>query len=182
MGSCPEGILPWFKGMTGILDGVIRKETSPGRPDKQTGSFRLSMKGGQVKDLQINNMPRLIIPYQEIAIEGKIDGPRINIAKLVLKSDLVSLAGSGSVESGDTDKAIDMKLNYEALSQIFPLKGKGVITISGRQSAPVVAIAPQGATKPAEGAQQTVAPGPGAAAGCHDTRGDASPPGRTLTI
>ena len=145
--------------MTGTLDGVIRKETPPGRPDKQTGSFRLNLKGGQVKDLQVNNMPRLIIPYQEIAIEGKIDGPRVNIVKLALKSDLVSLTGSGFVESGETDQTIDMKLFYETLSQIFPLKGKGVITISGSRKAPVVTIAPQEAASPAGGPQQASAAG-----------------------
>jgi type II secretion system protein N len=159
LARCPEGILPWFRGMSGTLDGVIRKETPPGRPDKQAGSFRLYLKGGQVKDLRVNNMPRLIIPYQEITIEGKIDGPRINIVKLALKSDLVSLTGSGFVESGETDQTIDMKLSYETLSQVFPLKGKGLITISGSRKAPVVAIAPQEAAKPAEGPQQAAAAG-----------------------
>ena len=155
----PEGVLPWLKGMTGTLDGFITKETPPGRPDKQTGAFHLNLRGGQVKDLQVTNMPRLIIPYQEIAIEGKIDGPRINVVKLALKSDLVSLTGSGLVESGDTDQTIDMKLSYETLSQIFPVKGKGLITISGSRKAPVVVIAPQEAPKPAEGPQQAAAAG-----------------------
>ena len=155
----PEGVLPWLRGMTGTLDGFIREKTPPGRPDKRAGTFHLNLKGGQVKDLQFNNMPRLIIPYQEIAIEGKIDGPSINVVKLALKSDLVSLTGSGLVESGDTDQTIDMKLSYEALSQIFPLKGKGLITISGSRKARVVVIAPQEAPKPAEGPQQAAAAG-----------------------
>ena len=29
-----------------------------------------------MKDLQAKNMPRLVIPYKHIVIEGKIDGPR----------------------------------------------------------------------------------------------------------
>ena len=161
LAMCPEGVLPWFRGMTGTLDGVIKKETPQGRPDKQTGAFHLNLKGGQVKDLQVSNMPRLIIPYQEIAVEGKIDGPRINIMRLVLKSDLISLTGSGFVESGETDQTIDMKLSYEALSQAFPIKGKGLITIKGSRKAPVVAFVPQDAAKPAEGPQQLAAPGPG---------------------
>ena len=159
LGGCPEGVLPWFKGMTGILDGVIKKETPPGRPDKQVGSFRLNLKGGQVKDLQINNMPRLIIPYQEIAIEGKIDGPRINIAKLALKSDFVSLTGSGFVESGELEQTINMKLSYEGRSAAFPLKGKGTINITGSQSAPVVSVASLDAPKGPDGLKQAAAPG-----------------------
>ena len=75
LGKCPEGALPWFKGISGILDGMMRKETPASRPDKQTGSFRFDLKGGEVKDLQAKNMPRLVIPYKHIVIEGKIDGP-----------------------------------------------------------------------------------------------------------
>lgn len=158
LGGCPEGVLPWFKGMTGILDGVIKKETPPGRPDKQVGSFRLNLKSGQVKDLQIANMPRLIIPYQEIAIEGKIDGPRINIAKLALMSDFVSLTGSGFVESGEAEQTINMKLSYEGRSAAFPLRGKGTINITGSQSAPIVSVAFLDAPKGPENLKQAAAP------------------------
>ena len=49
IGKCPEGALPWFKGMSGTLDGVIRKETPIGRPDKETGVFRLSIRDGEIK-------------------------------------------------------------------------------------------------------------------------------------
>ena len=50
--KCPEGLFPWFKGISGSLDGIVRKETPLTRPDKQTGSFRFDLKGGEVKDLQ----------------------------------------------------------------------------------------------------------------------------------
>jgi len=153
MGKCPEGVLPWFKGISGVLNGVVRKQATAGRPDRQTGFFRFSLSGGEVKDLQVKNMPCLVIPYREIVLEGKIDGPRLNIGRLALKSDLVSLSGTGFMESGDdrTDRTIDIRLSYEALSQAFPLKGKGVIAITGSQAAPAVEVLPQSAGKPAQG-------------------------------
>jgi type II secretion system protein N len=149
IGKCPEGALPWFKGMSGTLDGVIRKETPIGRPDKETGVFRLTITGGEIKGLQVKDMPRLIIPYKEIVVEGKIDGPRLNINKLTLTSEVIALSGAGVVQSGEPDRGIDMKLSYQVLSRSFPLQGKGIITVSGSQAAPVVAISAPEAEKPA---------------------------------
>jgi type II secretion system protein N len=149
IGKCPEGVFPWFKDMSGTLDGMIRKETPIGRPDKETGVFRLNIRGGEIKGLQVKNMPRLIIPYKEILIEGKIDGPRLNVNRLALTSEVIALSGSGVVQSGEPDRSIDMKLSYQVLSRSFPLQGKGIITASGSQTAPVVAISPPEAEKPA---------------------------------
>ena len=158
IGKCPEGALPWLKGMSGTLDGVIKKETLDGvikketpigRPDKETGVFRLNIRGGEIKGLQVKNMPRLIIPYKEIVVEGKIDGPRLNINRLALTSEVIALSGAGVVQSGEPDHSIDMKLSYQVLSRFFPLQGKGIITVSGSQIAPVVAISAPEAEKPA---------------------------------
>jgi type II secretion system protein N len=140
IGKCPEGALPWFKGISGLLDGVMKKETPFARPDRQTGWFRFNLKGGEVKDLQIKNMPRLIIPYKRIAIEGWIDGSRVDISAISLSSDAVTLKGRGTVETTDQGQNVDIKLAYEALSKAFPLKGKGTIVISGSQAAPTVTI------------------------------------------
>jgi type II secretion system protein N len=147
IGKCPEGALPWLKGMSGTLDGAIRKETPIGRPDKETGVFRLNLRGGEIKGVQVKNMPRLIIPYKEIVVEGKIDGPRLNINRLALMSEVIALSGAGVVQSGEPDRGIDMKLSYQVLSRSFPLQGKGIITVSGSQTAPVVAISAPEAEK-----------------------------------
>jgi type II secretion system protein N len=140
LAKCPEGALPWFKGITGFLDGTIKKETPLSRPDKQTGSFQLLLKGGEVKDLQAKNMPRLVIPYKRILIEGKIDGPRVDVTNITLTSDVVSMKGSGTMEATDAGQVIDIRASYEVLSKAFPMKGKGNITISGNQASPTVAI------------------------------------------
>ncbi len=140
IGKCPEGALPWFRGISGFLDGVIKKDVPFARPDRQTGWFRFNLKGGEVQELQIKNMPRLIIPYKRIAIEGRIDGSRVDISTIALSSDAVTLTGKGTVETTDQGQNVDIRLAYDVLSKAFPLKGKGTIVISGNQAAPAVAV------------------------------------------
>jgi len=138
--KCPQGVFPWFRGVTGTLDGIIRKDVPLATPDKQSGTFRFTLKNGEVRDLQVRNLPRLVIPYRQITIEGKINGPRVEVRKIDLTSDVVRLHGSGSIESGDLDQNINIDLSYEALSSVLPLKGKGIISIRGNQAAPLVSI------------------------------------------
>jgi len=140
VGKCPDGFLPFFKGVSGFLDGWVKKETSPARPDRETGSFRFDLKGGEVKDLQIKNMPRLVIPYKRIAIGGRMDGPRIDLTTIALVSDAIMLIGKGTVEATDQGQNIDVRLSYETLAKNFPLKGKGTILISGNQAAPSITV------------------------------------------
>jgi len=140
IGKCPEGTFPWFKGISGFLDGVVKKEVPVGRPDKQTGSFRFDLRGGEVTELQIRNMPRLVIPYKRITIEGRMDGQRIEITTVALASDVITLKGKGTIETTDQGQNIDISLAYNTLSRNFPLKGRGFIRITGNQAAPSVTI------------------------------------------
>jgi type II secretion system protein N len=140
LAKCPDGVFPFLRGVTGSLDGWIRKDASPARPDRQTGSFRFDLKLGEVKDLQIKDMPRLVIPYKRIAIQGRMDGPRVDLSTIALVSDAIMLLGKGSIETTDQGQNIDVKLSYEALSKSFPLKGKGTILISGNQAAPTITV------------------------------------------
>ena len=138
LARCPEGAFPWFKGMSGRLDGMIEEKMPVGRPDKETGSFKLTVADGEIKGLQIKNMPQLVVPYKNIVVEGKIDGQKRNISKFTLNSDVVTISGVGALQKGETDDAIDMRLSYRALSKSFPLQGSGALIVSGTQTAPVV--------------------------------------------
>ncbi|MGD0228955.1 MAG: type II secretion system protein GspN [Syntrophorhabdales bacterium] len=151
IGKCPEGVVPWFRSMSGILDGTIDKEVPVGKPDGQIGSFRFTVRNGEIRDLQVKNMPRLIVPYKEIDVEGKIDGQKIAIKRLTVTGDVISMKGTGVVESGESDR-VDLKLAYEVLSGAFPIQGKGLIAVSGNQAAPVVTITFPNQEKPANGA------------------------------
>jgi type II secretion system protein N len=148
LGKCPEGVFPWFAGMSGTLDGTMNKQTPMGKTERETGVFRLDIKNGEIKGIQVKNMPKLIIPYKEIVVEGKIDGPRRKINRLALKSDVIAIAGAGEVQLGETDGAIDMKLSYRVLSRSFPLQGSGTLTVSGSPASPVVAVSPPETAKP----------------------------------
>jgi type II secretion system protein N len=140
MAKCPDGVFPFLKGVTGTLDGWIRKDAPSAKPDRQTGSFRFDLKLGEVKDLQIKDMPRFVIPYKRIAIQGRMDGPRVDLSTIALVSDVIMLLGKGSIETTDQGQNIDVRLSYEALSKSFPLKGKGTILISGNQAAPSITV------------------------------------------
>jgi len=151
--KCPEGALPWLKNVSGILDGVVKEETAPGRPDRQMGSFRLTLRGGEVKDIQIRNLPRLIIPYKEIVLEGRIEGARIDVKRMILRSDAISLTGAGTVDTEESGHALDLKLSYEVLSKVLPFHGQGTLSVSGSQAAPVVTISEPGQGTPAGAAE-----------------------------
>jgi type II secretion system protein N len=137
MAKVPEGIIPWIKGTTGMLDGTITKHPSTTFPDKQVGSFKFLVKGGEIRELQMKGMPRLIIPSKELSVEGRIDGSRIDLRAIDLKSEVILLKGSGVV---DAMGGLDIRLSYRALSQMLPFKGQGVIQINGSQSAPIVTV------------------------------------------
>jgi type II secretion system protein N len=140
MEKYPQGSLSQVKGISGVLNGWLKKEVSLNNPERQTGTFQFTLKDGEIKEVQVKNMPRLIIPYKEIVMEGKIDGSRIDISKMSLNSDLVSVKGSGSIETAEFEPLIDLKLTYEALSERSPLKGKGTIVINGTQAAPIITL------------------------------------------
>jgi type II secretion system protein N len=137
MAKVPEGIVPWIKGTTGILNGTITKHPSTNLPDRQVGTFRFFIKGGEIRELQMKGMPRLIIPSKELSAEGKLDGSRIDLKTIDLRSEAILLKGSGVI---DTISGLDIRLSYRALSQTLPFKGQGSIQISGSQYAPVVTV------------------------------------------
>jgi type II secretion system protein N len=136
----PEGVFPWFKTITGTLDGEITKKTALSTPGRQTGSFRFLLKTGEVRDLKLKGFPRLVVPYREILIEGKIEGTRIDMTRILVDSDLVALKGSGFIDTGDLNQHFTVNLSYTALSDSLPLKGKGTMVVTGSQAAPKVTI------------------------------------------
>jgi hypothetical protein len=140
MSKCPDGLFPWVKGVTGTLDGVVKKEIGFASPGKQGGTFRFAIRNGEIRDLQVKNLPRLIIPYREIVLEGKTDGVRIDVTKILLTSDVISLRGSGIVDPADMQQSLDISLSYEVFAKNYPLKGKGTISVRGNQAAPTVTI------------------------------------------
>jgi type II secretion system protein N len=147
----PVGVLPGFRGVTGKLNGVIRRNVPLATPDKQSGTFRFTLTNGEVKGLQIKDLPRLVIPYRQIIIEGKTNGPKVEVRKILLTSDVVLLRGSGLIESSDLEQYLDINLSYEALSKLLPLKGKGVVTIRGSSAAPLVTISNTAISRPDNG-------------------------------
>jgi len=147
----PEGRLPWFKGMSGTLNGWIKNETPLYAPEKQKGSFSINMKDGEINEISIRDFPRLTIPYKDIIVEGKIEGEKVNLSKIAISSPGNIIRGSGTIDANEYEQKVDLKFYYEALVKNAPLAGKGTITITGKQWSPDVVIAPEVPEKPAEG-------------------------------
>jgi type II secretion system protein N len=135
----PAG-LSWLKGATGRLSGWIRKQTPPGRPEHQTGSFSLQLRDGEIRDLHVEHMPRLVIPFKEIALDGRIEGARLSFNRIAVESDLLTLRGDGTIETGESDTSLNLTLAYRTLSASAPLAGDGVITVSGTETAPRISV------------------------------------------
>lgn len=129
----PENRLPWFKGISGVMNGWVKKEMPPLTPEKQKGSFAVNIQNGEIKEIQVKNAPKFSLPYKDITIEGKIDGDTIRLSKISINSMGNIINGTGSIETNDFEQKIDLKLTYEATSKGAPLSGKGMITVSGNQ-------------------------------------------------
>ncbi len=147
----PENRLPWFKGISGQMNGWVKKEMPLMAPEKQRGIFSVNIKNGDIKELYLKNAPRLSLPFKEIAVEGRIDGDVIRLTRLFINSIGDVINGSGIIESNDFEQKIDLKLGYEATSKGAPLSGRGTITVSGNQWATDVSITPAVEEKPAAG-------------------------------
>jgi hypothetical protein len=138
MSIIPEGTIPWLHGTTGTLNCTIKKKSSPLSFNKQSGSFVFTLKDGEIKDFQVKNLPRLIIPYKEISADGKIEGSRINITKVLLTSELITFNGLGAIDSIDSEQNMDIHVSYQSFVKTLPLRGQGNLHITGNLSSPIL--------------------------------------------
>ena len=138
----PDDRVPWFKGITGIMNVWMRKEIPLFSLDRQKGNFLISLQNGEIKEIRTKNFPKITLPYKEIKIEGKIEGERILLSKIFINSFGNVIKGNGTIESNEYEQKINLKLDYEATSKGAPLSGKGTITIIGNQWSPDILVTP----------------------------------------
>jgi type II secretion system protein N len=149
----PEGTLPWFKGISGNMSGWIRKEAPLTGSDKQKGSFRITMSAGEIKEIKVKNLPNLILGYKEVVAEGRIAGSIVHLDKIRVEGDGVRLSGRGIIDRGDPEQKINLTLVCESSSDTAPLANGAVITVTGNQWSPTIAIS----NEPAALAEKTAA-------------------------
>jgi hypothetical protein len=134
----PAGRLPWFKNMSGTLNGRIKKETSVFSKERQKGAFSVTITNGEIGEIITKGFVKLSIPFKTISAEGTIFGTRLEVTKISITSDGLVIKGGGYIEGGGPDRAIDLRLSYEGKSAL--LRGKGTITVSGSLWAPEITI------------------------------------------
>lgn len=151
----PEGTLPWFKGLSGSMSGRIFKQVPLAGPDKQKGSFRIAMTAGEITGLHVKNLENFILAYKEVVAEGKIAGSRIQLDRIFIEGDGLVLKGRGTIERGETEQKINLTLVCESSSNASPLPNGAVITVTGSQWSPTIAIS----NEPTPQAAKTLAGG-----------------------
>lgn len=136
----PADTLPWFKGMSGTAEGSVTREVPLLRPMKEKGSFRFTIKNGELRELYTKNLQGLVVPFKEIRAEGRLDGSQIIIDRVFLSGSGITMKGSGTLVKGDPQSAINLKLIYESQSTTIPLPPRGTIVMSGSQWSPNVTV------------------------------------------
>ncbi|OPY00262.1 MAG: hypothetical protein A4E62_00921 [Syntrophorhabdus sp. PtaU1.Bin002] len=139
----PEGRLPWFKSVKGILNGSVYKDLMLLTGERRKGVFSVLVKNGVLYHVAVKTPQELTIPFKNLTIEGRTQGDNIIIDKLSINGQDISIRGSGLIESGAAMEAVNLKLSYEAISKAAPLPGKGVITVSGNIWQPDIVVAPE---------------------------------------
>lgn len=139
----PEGRLPWFKYMKGILNGSVNKDLMLLAGERQKGVFSILVKNGVLDHVTVKTTQELTVPFKNLTIEGRTQGDNIIIDKLSMIGQDITIRGSGLIESGVAMETVNLKLSYEAISKAAPLPGKGVITVSGNIWQPDIAIVPE---------------------------------------
>jgi len=144
----PEARLPWFKGITGTMNGFIKKKMPPLQYEKHRGGFSIRLQNGEMREIVVKNGPRISLPYKDIEVLGMIEGNKVKIQNLYINSSGNTIKGTGLIESNDLEQKVDLKLSYEATTKNAPLPGKGTIIITGNQWAADIIITPEKKTEP----------------------------------
>jgi hypothetical protein len=147
LGSYPEGVLPWFGSAKGIMSGTITKEVRFVDSAEEKGSFHLTLRDGEFKDVSVIDGPDISLPFKEAVIAGKIMGNTWEIEKVFLKSGALIVRGSGAISKPGRETAIDMKFVYESPAGGNLPTGTGTITVSGALWSPEVAVVKEGGSR-----------------------------------
>jgi hypothetical protein len=140
LGGYPEGTVPWFKSISGVMTGTVKKEIRLLAREQEKGSFSFKIRDGEVKAIPLKNEAELSFPFREIAIEGKIKGERWDIEKVAIAGSTVTINGSGIILDRGTERVTDVKLTYESTGQGGPFMGKGTIVVTGSVWSPEVVM------------------------------------------
>lgn len=136
----PPGTLPWFKGISGTAEGSMTREVPLLHPTKEKGSFRFTIKNGEIRDLYTKNLQGIVVPFKEITAEGRLDGSQAIIDRVFLSGSDITMKGNGTLSKGDPHPAINLKIFFESQSKAVPLPPKGIIIMSGSQWSPTVTV------------------------------------------
>jgi len=116
------------------LDGVLRGDLD-GKQMSQTGKAD-AVFSAVVSNLEIFGLEQLSLPEKvvlgQLTAQGAIRGQRLNLEKIVLVGDFVSLNGNGTIQIGTTPQRTRLNLRVTATpGRSFPESLKPLIELSG---------------------------------------------------
>ena len=143
----PEQTLPWCTALKGKLSGWVKDEVPLENADKQKGSFRVTLKSGEINNLQVQGMGNVVLPYSQVLADGRIVGSKIYLDKIVVDGKNIVLRGNGSIDRLGSDPTISLKLACEGTSGTPPFTNGSVIAVSGKQWHPTITVSTESGQK-----------------------------------
>lgn len=127
----PEDTLSYLKKISGTLNGRVKRNLSLYDLHSQKGTFSLELTDGEITELKVSGLPRLILPYKRLSLSGKIEGTRYYVDNVSANISGVKVSGAGYADLNDIEPYLNLNITYEALGKQAPIKGKGKILITG---------------------------------------------------
>lgn len=134
----PEGALSFLKKISGTLNAKVKRNLSLYDLHSQKGTFIFELTDGEITELKVSGLPRLILPYKKLSLSGKIEGTRYYVDNISFNISGVKVAGAGYADLNDIEPYLNFNFTYEAISKQAPLKGKGKILITGTPLSPSI--------------------------------------------
>lgn len=116
------------------FDGVLRGELD-GKQISQAGKAD-AVFSAEVSGLEVFGLEQLALPEKvalgQLSVQGRLQGQRLNMERVVLTGDFVMLNGSGTLQLGTTPQRTRLNLQVTAtLGSTFPESLKPLIELSG---------------------------------------------------
>ena len=116
------------------FEGVLRGELD-GKQMSQSGKAD-AVFSAEVNDLEVFGLEQLALPEKvalgQLSVQGRLQGQRLNLERVVLEGDFVGMSGSGTIQLGTTPQRTRLNLQVTATpGSTFPESLKPLIELSG---------------------------------------------------
>lgn len=127
----PKERLPWFKSVSGTLNGTFKSDIRFFARESEKANFSFTIKDGFFNQINTKGSRDFSLRFKDISIEGRGQGDIFTLDKVTINCQDLIIKGNGVINTGLKTEEIKLNFTYESLSTQSPLSGKGTITVSG---------------------------------------------------